>query len=263
MSRFNEIDFDNWKESEIITDSLWLFQTRSNHGKHCGNYHGNFIPQIPNQLMLRYTVKDDIVFDPFIGSGTTAFEAENLGRRVIGVELNSELVDNVRKRLDKKENRAIIFDADSTSNSVLDSIDLALRKMDKKYYQLAILHPPYYDIIQFSSNSNDLSNSLTIDDFLLKLEAVIKNAIVNLEPGRYLALIMGDKYYKSEWIPLGFKCMEVVQNVGLKLKSIIVKDIQGNRGKRGQDNIWRYRALKSDYYIFKHEYIFLFKKEVK
>ena len=54
----------------------------------------------------------------------------------------------------------------------------------------------------------------------------------------------------------------IKRNFKTKLKGIIVKNIEGNRGKLGiQGGIWRYRALNSDYYIFKHEYIFVFKKE--
>lgn len=36
--------------------------------------------------------------------------------------------------------------------------------------------------------------------------------------------------------------------------------MEGNRAKNNKRAIWRYRALSSDYYIFKHEYIFVFKK---
>ena len=75
MPIFNDLNLDNWKESEILTDSLWIFDKREKTGKHNGFYHGNFIPQIPRQLILRYTKKGEIVFDPFVGSGTTAYEA--------------------------------------------------------------------------------------------------------------------------------------------------------------------------------------------
>ncbi|HEB61438.1 MAG TPA: hypothetical protein ENJ06_06405, partial [Phycisphaeraceae bacterium] len=34
--------------------------------------------QIPYQLIKRYTKKQDIVLDLFLGSGTTLFECENL-----------------------------------------------------------------------------------------------------------------------------------------------------------------------------------------
>ena len=52
----------------------------------------------------------------------------------------------------------------------------------------------------------------------------------------------------------------ILKNFNVKLKGTIVKNIEGNRGKQGTGGIWRYRALNSDYYIFKHEYIFVFKK---
>ena len=47
---------------------------------------------------------------------------------------------------------------------------------------------------------------------------------------------------------------------GFLLKGIIVKNFGETKGKANKQGIWRYRALKSDFYIFKHEYIFVFKK---
>jgi len=47
---------------------------------------------------------------------------------------------------------------------------------------------------------------------------------------------------------------------GLKLKSILVKNMVNNRSKLNQEHLWRYRALVGGFYIFKHEYILVFKK---
>lgn len=56
----------------VITDSLWILDKSSVSGRHLGSwYHGNFVPQIPYQMMLRYTNRFDWVLDPFVGSGTT------------------------------------------------------------------------------------------------------------------------------------------------------------------------------------------------
>jgi len=49
MPKINDLNLNNWKEYQnIITDSLWIFKERDKSGAHKGNYHGNFIPQIPN-----------------------------------------------------------------------------------------------------------------------------------------------------------------------------------------------------------------------
>jgi hypothetical protein len=73
-------------------------------------------------------------------------------------------------------------------------------------------------------------------------------------------VVIGDKYGNGEWIPLGFRTMEAVQPVGYTLKSIVVKNVEGNRAKRNLQNLWRQRALRGKYYIFKHEYILFFQK---
>lgn len=55
--------------------------------------------------------------------------------------------------------------------------------------------------------------------------------------------------------------MDVIKkNIKCKLKGIVIKDIEGNRGKMRSEGLWRYRTLKSDTFLFKHEYIFVFKK---
>lgn len=54
---------------------------------HIKRYHGNYIPQIAEQLYERFTKKNDIVLDMFFGSGTSGIEAINMGRRCIGVDL--------------------------------------------------------------------------------------------------------------------------------------------------------------------------------
>ena len=43
--------------------------------------------------------EDGIVLDPFIGSGTTAVVAQRLGRKFVGIDINSEYCEMARKRL--------------------------------------------------------------------------------------------------------------------------------------------------------------------
>lgn len=63
----NDINLLRWKEyDDIITDSLWVLDKRDDSGTHLGWYWGNFIPQIPNQLLRRYTKQGEWVLDPFV-----------------------------------------------------------------------------------------------------------------------------------------------------------------------------------------------------
>jgi len=260
MPKFNDIDLENWKESEVWTDSLWLISERDKSGKHSNFYHGNFVPQIPHQLILRYSKNNDIIFDPFLGNGTTAYECETLNRSFLGIELQKELVEKVEKNLDNTKRISKIFCGDSTDEKVFIKINNFLKNKKQQKTQLAILHPPYADIVKFSNLKEDLSNKKSLKEFLESFSLVLKNTIQILKKDGYLAIVIGDKYTKGQWVPLGFYCMNEAQKLGLTLKSVIIKNMEGNRAKQNKEGIWRYRALTSDYYIFKHEYIFIFKK---
>jgi len=261
-SKVNDINLLRWKEyDEIITDSLWVLDKRDTSGAHFGWYWGNFIPQIPHQTLLRYTKKGDWVLDTFVGSGTTLIECRRLGRNGIGIDLNSEVVQKAKELIEKEQNKDNVVTEVIIGDSRTIDIKQILNKYGIKQVQLLIMHPPYYDIIKFSKDKKDLSNAKNTEEFLKMFGDVVDNATQYLEKGRYYVLVIGDKYSKGEWIPLGFYCMQEVLKRGYLLKSIIVKNFEETRGKRNQKELWRYRALVGGFYIFKHEYVMLFKKK--
>ena len=51
------------------------------------------------QIVLAASKKHDIVFDPFVGSGTTAVVAEALGRKWIGIEKDEKYVELAKRRI--------------------------------------------------------------------------------------------------------------------------------------------------------------------
>jgi len=99
-----------------------------------------------------------------------------------------------------------------------------------------------------------------MEGFLKSFGKIIDNTYPLLQKGRYLAVVIGDKYSSGEWLPLGFYTMQEVMKRGYKLKSTIVKNFDETKGKMKQKELWRYRALAGGFYIFKHEYIFIFQK---
>ena len=264
-TKYSDIDLNNWKDyPHVLTDSLWEFPSRSRENGHSNEYHGNYIPQIAQQLYERFTKKNDIVLDLFFGSGTSGIEAINMGRRCIGVELKDELAESVSEKFTPKQlvTDVNIICADSASELAKEKVRARLEIMGEEKAQLLILHPPYDDIIKFSDRKEDLSNCASTEEFYDLFEKVAKNGYDLLEKGRFAALIIGDKYADSQYIPLGFECMRRMNEIGFTTKAVIVKDIQGNERCKGKDaNLWRYRALAGGFYIFKHEYVMIFQKK--
>lgn len=254
---------DDWKNTDINVDSLWLIDKRDNSGKHENNYHGNFVPQIPYQLLKRYTKKGDTVLETFSGSGTTLYECEKLGRNYIGFDINSEINEYVKSKMKDTSIKFDLINTDVTNEEQFnEQLKKSLDSQNITSIDFLLSHPPYWDIVKFTDNSKDLSNIKDMDVFLEKIKIAFKNGLRFLKKDGYFAVVMGDVYKKGEVVPLGFYVMDIIKkNFNVKLKGIVVKNIEGNRGKLGTTDIWKYRALRSDYFIFKHEYIFVFKKE--
>lgn len=237
-AEINDIDLTRWKEYEHIwTHSLWVGKYRKQFLKNCGSrkFHGNFIPEIPYQMMLRYTRCGEWVLDPMAGSGTTGDVAKFLGR-------NCDMFDLNPVRSDIKKADVLTYDYG-------------------KKYDLIILHPPYSNIIKFSDDGNDLS-LLYWENFLDKFCVLCSNVDKFLKKNRYLILVCGEIYCAGEEIPLGFYCSDILRKIGYLRKAIIVKDYGETKGgdKNLNKGLMRYRHLKHGTWEFCGDFIFVMRK---
>ena len=68
---------------------------------------GNHPTQKPKKILQHFieilSNKNDVVFDPFMGSGSTGVVCEQLNRKFIGFELNDEYYNIACQRIIKKE----------------------------------------------------------------------------------------------------------------------------------------------------------------
>jgi site-specific DNA-methyltransferase (adenine-specific) len=82
--------------------SIWRFGTQSKKLQHKTKAIAHPAPfplDLPLRLILLYTNVDDVVLDPFMGSGSTAIAARLTQRHYIGYEISSDYVELANERI--------------------------------------------------------------------------------------------------------------------------------------------------------------------
>ena len=72
----------------VFANQFWTSKQRAAHSLHEVSYRACFKPQLPRFFITRLTEPGDVVFDPFMGRGTTLLEAALLGRDALGNDVN-------------------------------------------------------------------------------------------------------------------------------------------------------------------------------
>src|SRR5438552_666786 len=82
-----------------FVNEFWTAKQRQAHSLHEVSYRACFKPQLPRFFIERLTVLGDVVYDPFMGRGTTPVEAALLGRTPSGNDVNPLSLVMTRPRL--------------------------------------------------------------------------------------------------------------------------------------------------------------------
>jgi len=82
-----------------FVNEFWTAKQRQASSLHEVSYRACFKPQLPRFFIERLTVPGDVVYDPFMGRGTTPLEAALLGRVPVGNDINPLSVVMTRPRL--------------------------------------------------------------------------------------------------------------------------------------------------------------------
>jgi hypothetical protein len=222
LNRLGEGFYDIYAEDEDMT-SVVSYPNRGPWGDH--RYHGNCSGRLIKNLILRYGAQK--VCDPMEGSGTSR-----------------DVVDGLNKY--KKT------DISYWGGDLKDGFDLTKQNLPSKF-DFVWMHPPYWNIIQYSNRPGDLSNCESYEEFREFLTVCLERCYKALKVGGRMAVLIGDVRRKGQYTPI---IKDILAFPYGELRSIIIK-VQHNCTSE------RKRYGKLEDVPIKHEYCVIFKKPVE
>ena len=230
--------------NEEVT-SVWSFKERGEWATHKGDYPGNCSPYVVKNLLIKYSNKNDIVLDQFVGSGTTIIESLLLNRKAIGIDINDKAINITKSRIKNIDGKYKLIRGDATK-----------LKLKNKSIDFICTHPPYMDIIKYSNGIRGDISLLSGEEFYNSIKLVATESFRVLKEKCYCAILIGDVRKNGLIVPVGFNVMELFLNEGFLLKEIIIKE---QHNCKSTDK-WIEIAKKRNFLLIQHEYIFVFQK---
>jgi len=263
------------EELTNVSTTVWSFPERGSWATHRGDYRGNWAPQIPRALILKYTNPGETVLDPMVGSGTTCIEALLLNRNCIAVDINYNAVILTHHRLyyltkvlrERKPKSLVDYAKNSSgAGNTFSSVWYRVyhgdaRKLDKvpdNSIDLVATHPPYFNIIEYGEQrvEGDLSRTTSLEEYLTLFRQAAKEIYRVLKPGGVLGILIGDTRIKKHYVPITHYALMILLDVGFVLKEEVIKIQHKMKTTR---EIWS-KLKDRDFLLIYHEKLFILEK---
>ncbi len=244
------------KEFALEKTTVWSFENRGKWATHRGNYRANWAPEIPRNLILRYTNPGGLVLDQMVGSGTTLVECKLLGRDGVGVDINLDAIMVAWNRLD------FTYAATNTVQKLYQGDARHLNLIEKESIDLIATHPPYANIVPFSKQKKiegDLSQVRSIGEFIAGMREIANESFRVLKPGKHCAILVGDTHRHKHYVPIAYRVMETFLDVGFILREDVIKRQWHTQTMRGR---WK-ESCDHNFLLTYHEHLFIFRKPDK
>ena len=258
------------EELTDVSTTVWSFPERGSWATHRGDYRGNWAPQIPRALIIKYTEPGDVVLDPMVGSGTTCIEALLLNRNCIAVDINYNAVMLTHHRLYylvkalKEGRRNLLYYTREREEDVKAWYRVFhgdARRLDKipdNSIDLVATHPPYFNIIEYGKEKveGDLSKTKSLEEYLILFKQVAREIYRVLKPGGVLGVLVGDTRIKKHYVPITHYVLLTLLDVGFILKEEVIKIQHKMKTTR---EVWR-KLKERDFLLIYHEKLFILEK---
>ena len=204
------------------------------------NYKGATPSYIIWNLLSRYTKPNELVIDPFCGSGTTLDVARDLGSK--GARLRR--ASDARRHLPRRRSQAAARSSRAKSTFVF-------------------IDPPYSTHLDYGPDPRDIGKlSAAGGEYYPAMERVFDEIARVLRPGKHMALYVSDSYEHNKsggvFHPIGFELFQRLQQRLTPVDSIAV--IRHN--KTLEQGNYRAAAEQGNFFLRGFNHLFIFRKPI-
>jgi DNA modification methylase len=224
----------------------------------------------PSMLVERFiesftTARQRVVFDPFMGSGSTLVAARKRGRRGIGIELNPQYVKIARSRLAQRD---LWSDPCGDGDFELHMADATrmLEFVKPNSVDITITSPPYWNILNqrrtsdqkpirhYGNLEGDLGAIAEYGDFIAALARVFQLVHVVMKPERYCIVVVMDLRKRDVFYPYHCDIAGMLQQIGFIFDDLIIWNRQSeynNLRPLGYPAVFRINKVHEFCLVFK------------
>lgn len=284
-SPFNAKMINHPRALNELSGSEWLLKSKSiwqgiTKGEHEKTYHpAQFPVALIDELLSIFTKENDIVLDPFVGSGTTLVACRKNNRNGIGIDLNPEYIELTNRRLIESldgyfgsvEAGQYVICTDAKELSTNKEVKETLARIGKKHIDFVVTSPPYWDVLherhrktvlakdkrpqKYSSNKADLGNIASYRDYLHALRKVFGEAYKLLDSDKYCVINVMDIRKGHKVYPTHADIIYFMEELGYQYQDLII----WNRDQ--EYNYLRPMGYPTTFIVNRvHEYLLIFRK---
>lgn len=196
VNKLNELSAQEWLK---FTKSWFIYNPPPRKGQE--KLHPAKFPEgLVKEFICFFTKKNQLVFDPFLGTGSTLVACSQCQRKGVGIELQEKYAEIARKRVFNDHDQKVICD-----NSF--NLKQIWKKNHFPQIDFLITSPPYGPMLNkkglvqnkrkkqgldtnYSTDQNDLGNVADYSLFVQKLVKFFIEAKPLIKEGAYLVIIL-------------------------------------------------------------------------
>lgn len=221
----------NWNQEELA------FRKRLRHGNGHRAHPAMFPIALPQRVISFFLAgEEQLVLDPFLGSGSTTFAAMLMGHRSVGCEIRRDYCDLIQERTPYYRT---LSSSQHDAYVVQHTAERLLEFVAPETVGLAVTSPPYWSIMSRKRSADkreirdytalrDASSDLTaVEDygtFLVRLAVIFNRVYQTLRPGAYCIVNCMDLRVESMFYPFHSDLAAALVREGFQYQDLIVWD---------------------------------------